>query len=73
MHNDFMNATATQQNQQAGHTKLTAVSIACRGKTHVFYLMLRHDAKGQAYLPQETMIHLLDKVRTSSQDRVIIR
>lgn len=68
-----MNATATQQVQQAGHTKLTAVTIECRGKSRTFWLMLRHDEKGQAFLPQETMLRLIDQCRESNQDRYIIR
>ncbi len=69
----MMNATATQQDQQAGYTKLTAVSIWCKGKTHNFFVMARHDAKGQAFIPQDQWISLLDKVRTSTQDLVIVR
>jgi hypothetical protein len=69
----MMNATATQQEQQAGDTKLTAVSMQCNGKTHNFFVMAKHDAKGQAFIPQDQWIRLLDKVRDSSQDRVIVR
>lgn len=63
----------TQQEQQAGHTKLTAVSIECRGKVHNFFLHLRHDEKGRAFIPQDVLIRLLDKVRPNISDRYNIR
>lgn len=59
-----------QREQQAGHTKLTSVSIWCKGKTHNIFVMARHDAQGRAYIPQEQWIRILDKVRTSNQDLI---
>ena len=47
----------TQANQQAGYTKMTAVTIYHNGKKHQFFPMLHHNERGEAVLPA----HILDR------------
>jgi hypothetical protein len=63
-----------QMDDQAGHTKLTAVSIFIHGAHKTFYVMLRHNARGEAFLPQNMLEKLLLQAgRTSSQTRYGVR
>jgi hypothetical protein len=52
----------TQAHQLAGQTKLTAVRIYTRGKTHTMFMHLLHDSKGAAILPQLVLDKLLEKM-----------
>lgn len=48
-----------QQQQMAGHTKLTAVTIWSRGCRCTRFLLLHHDNQGRAQLPVSTMDSML--------------
>lgn len=52
---------AIQQADNAGKTKLTAVTIGHGGRKRQFFLMLEHDSKGAAKLPMSTLDKLLDR------------
>jgi hypothetical protein len=52
---------ATQQADNAGKKKMTAVSIYFRGTKKQFFIELEHDSRGAAILPQTTLNRLLDK------------
>lgn len=59
-----------QMNDLAGQTKLTAVSIFIRGEHKTFYVMLAHNGRGEAILPQNVLDKLLLQAgRVSSQER----
>jgi hypothetical protein len=49
-----------QMDDQAGHTKLTAVTIYHNGKYREFFVMLKHNGAGEAILP----VNVLDKLLT---------
>jgi hypothetical protein len=59
------NNKAIQQADQAGHTKLTAVTIGHGGHKKQFFVMLEHDSKGQAKLPHS----VLDKILAQANVR----
>jgi len=64
-----MNGQCIQQEQQAGHTKLTAVNIyASPGRRRTFFVPLLHNDKGQAILPEATLNRLLDEMRVRRGD-----
>lgn len=46
-----MNSHRVQAEQQAGHTKLTAVNIYSNGRRNTFYAHLFHNERGEAILP----------------------
>ena len=56
-----MSVRNTQQQQQAGNTKLTAVTITFRGMKQQFFAQLEHDSTGAARLPQSMLQKFLDK------------
>lgn len=58
----MQNATQIQAKQQAGHTKLTAVSVYSNGRQHNTFLMLKHDEKGKAILPTDVLDRILDSI-----------
>ena len=51
-----------QAHQQAGHTKLTAVTIGHGNRRLQFFAMLHHNARGEAILPQCILNRELDKL-----------
>ena len=53
-----MNNRSVQKTDNAGKTKLTAVTIGHGGHKRQFFVMLEHDAQGAAKLP----IAVLDKL-----------
>lgn len=48
-----MNSHRTQQQDNAGRTKLTAVTMKTQGRRgkHIFFVQLAHDEHGEAKLP----------------------
>lgn len=58
----MQNAAQIQAQQQAGHTKLTAVSVYSNGRHHNTFLMLRHDEKGKAIMPEGILNRILDSI-----------
>lgn len=63
-----------QMDDMAGHTKLTAVSIFIHGANKTFYVMLAHNGRGEAILPQNVLDKLLLQAgRTDSQTRYGVR
>jgi hypothetical protein len=50
----------TQKTNQAGQTKLTAVTIRCNGRLGQFFVPLKHGPAGQAILPNHTLNGCLD-------------
>lgn len=52
---------AIQQADNAGKTKLTAVTIGHGGHKRQFFVMLEHDSRGAAKLPQAVLDKLLDQ------------
>lgn len=61
MFNALPNNRRIQQQDQAGHTKLTAVTIGHGTHKRQFFVMLEHDARGAAKLPISVLNKLLDK------------
>ena len=57
-----MNNQRVQQQDQAHHTKLTAVTLG-HGRNKVqFFAMLHHDEKGQAKLPHTLLDQQLNRI-----------
>lgn len=52
----------TQAQQQAGHTKLTAVSVYSNGRQRNIFMMLEHDENGKAVLPEGALNRILDSI-----------
>lgn len=52
----------TQQTQQSGKTKLTAVTISSNGKSRQFFVDLVHNDLGEAILPSVVLYKLLDEM-----------
>ncbi len=52
---------ATQQVNNAGKKKLTAVTISANGRRRQFFVELEHDSRGAAILPQHALDKLLSK------------
>ncbi len=48
-----------QMDDQAGHTKLTAVTLYHNGRHRVFWVMLKHNGQGEAILPMPVLDKLL--------------
>lgn len=64
------NNRQVQMDDMAGHTKLTAVSIFIHGAYKTFYVMLHHNGRGEAILPQSMLDKLLIQAgRRDSQQR----
>lgn len=57
-----MNNRKIQQAELAGKTKLTAVTISHRGHKRQFFVMLEHDSRGAAKLPQTTLYKILSQL-----------
>ena len=55
-----------QQQDLAGKTKLTAVSIYSNGRTHQAFVMCKHDSNGKAILPESTLLGLAANFRLRS-------
>jgi hypothetical protein len=55
-----MNNRAIQRADQAGHTKLTAVTIGHGGRRRQFFVMLEHDERGAARLPHSVLTKILN-------------
>lgn len=55
-----MNSQKIQARDQAGHTKLTAVTIGHGRRKITAFVPLRHDAQGRAVLPAAVMDRMLD-------------
>lgn len=51
-----------QQEQQSGHTKLTAVTIGHGQRKKQFFVHLKHNEKGEAILPTRVLDKLLDEM-----------
>jgi hypothetical protein len=58
-----MNNQEIQKNDNAGKTKLTAVTIGHGTQRHQFFVRLKHDSKGKAILPSETLNQILSSLR----------
>lgn len=56
-----MNNQDIQKADQAGHTKLTAVTIGHGNHKHQFFAMLKHNQDGSAILPQHVLNKALDE------------
>ena len=56
-----MNNRRIQQADLAGKTKLTAVTIGHGGHKRQFFVMLEHDSRGAAQLPQATLDKILSQ------------
>lgn len=56
-----MNNQLIQKAELAGKTKLTAVTIGYGGFKYQFFAMLKHDSKGRAVLPAETLYKILSQ------------
>lgn len=56
-----MDSKATQKTQQAGRTKMTAVTVRFCGTSKVFFLPLVHNERGEATLPESVREKLLDQ------------
>ena len=54
-----MNNQSIQKADQAGHTKLTLVSMGHGNNRHVFFIPLLHDSRGRAILPHATLNKVL--------------
>ncbi len=52
---------ATQQADNAGKKKLTAVTISASGRRRQFFVELEHDSRGAAILPQRILDKLLSQ------------
>lgn len=52
---------AIQQAELAGKTKLTAVTIGHGGHKRQFFVMLEHDSRGAAKLPQAVLDKILSQ------------
>ena len=57
-----MNSKEIQKKDQAGHTKLTLVSIGHGRRKITAFVPLMHDTNGRARLPTETMDKMLDDI-----------
>lgn len=57
-----MNNQLIQKADQAGFTKLTAVTIGHGDHKKQFFVMLKHNEKGEAILPVHVLDHYLDKM-----------
>lgn len=53
----------TQQHQQAGHTKMTAVVLTANGLRVQFFVPLVHNQRGEAILPQRELNRMLDAMK----------
>ena len=58
-----MNNQKVQQQDQAYHMKLTAVTIGHGRHKSQFFAMLPHNNKGEAVLPQALLDKHLDRLR----------
>lgn len=57
-----MNNQLTQKRDQAGCTKLTALSIKSRaGQCWNFFVPLHHDEQGRAHIPNGLLANLVSK------------
>lgn len=57
-----------QQNDLAGKSKLTAVTIASGHRKITKFLNLRHDSEGKAILPTKTLNSMLDAINCHRGD-----
>lgn len=57
-----MNNQKIQQKDQAGHTKLTAVTIGHGRRKLTAFVPLMHNDKGQAVLPEPVLNRMLDDI-----------
>ena len=63
-----MNCKEIQRKDQAGHTKLTLVSIGHGKNRCTAFMRLRHNDAGQAILPQSALNTMLDNLHTRRGD-----
>jgi hypothetical protein len=58
-------ARRIQAEQQAGHTKLTAVTLTATGRFKVFFVHLRYDEKGAARIPDPMLQRMLRQLNVA--------
>ena len=63
-----MNGRKIQREDQAGHTKLTAVTMGHGRHRLQAFVYLRHDADGKAILPRATLDTMLDDLHVRRGD-----
>jgi len=63
-----MNNRNIQRKDQAGHTKLTLVSIGHGRNKITAFVPLKHDADGKAVLPRSTLDTMLDDLHVRRGD-----
>lgn len=63
-----MNNRQIQRQNQADHTKLTAVTIGHGGRKVTAFVELWHNERGEAVLPMGTLDRLLDQARVRRGD-----
>jgi len=63
-----MNNREIQRKDQAGHTKLTAVTIGHGTHKVQAFVNLRHDADGKAVLPRATLDAMLNDLHVRRGD-----
>lgn len=63
-----MNTRLIQSKQQAGYTKLTAVTITARGVKRQFFVGLEHNSDGSAILPNSMLNKLLSEMGVQRGD-----
>jgi len=66
-----MNIQATQKDELAGKTKLTAVTVHLSpSKTATRFLMLTHDSRGKAILPVSFLDQIVREGNTNTKYRI---
>ena len=63
-----MNNRSIQRKDQAGHTKLTAVTVGHGTHKLQAFVYLKHDADGRAVLPRATLDTMLDDLHVRRGD-----
>ena len=64
----MMNNRGIQRKDQAGHTKLTAVTMGHGRHRLQAFVYLKHDANGKAVLPRATLDTMLDDLHVQRGD-----
>ena len=64
-----MNNQQIQKRDQAGHTKLTLVSIGHGRRKITAFVPLLHNEQGQAVLPEPVMNRMLDDIGCTMRDQ----
>jgi len=64
----MMNGRKIQREDQAGHTKLTAVTMGHGRHRLQAFVYLKHDADGKAVLPRATLDTMLDDLHVRRGD-----